>query len=132
MLTDARQLAQNLNERIGPLADNLDATLRDSRKLVNTVDGQTKPLFGSVNKTVQGFEQLARDTNTRLGSLTKSMDKTLTGAWGVMSEDAPLVVALETTLREISDMARSFRLLADYLQRHPEALIQGKGEFGGK
>ena len=50
----------------------------------------------------------------------------------VMSEDAPLIIELETTLREISATARSFRQLADYLERHPEALIQGKGKPGGK
>jgi len=28
-------------------------------------------------------------------------------------------------------MARAFRELADYLERHPEALIQGKSGSGG-
>jgi uncharacterized lipoprotein YmbA len=36
---------------------------------------------------------------------------------GVVSEDAPLIVELEKTLREISDAARSFRQLADYLNQ---------------
>ena len=31
------------------------------------------------------------------------------------------------TLREFGAAARSFRLMADYLERHPEALIRGKG-----
>jgi len=40
-------------------------------------------------------------------------------------------VTLERSLREITQMARAFRELADYLERHPEALIQGKGSPGG-
>ncbi len=32
------------------------------------------------------------------------------------------------TMREMSRMAASFRTLADYLERHPEALIRGKPE----
>jgi paraquat-inducible protein B len=28
----------------------------------------------------------------------------------------------------LSAAARSFRLMADYLERHPEALIRGKGD----
>jgi paraquat-inducible protein B len=60
------------------------------------------------------------------------LDKTLSAVRGVMSEDAPLIVELEKTLREISDAARSFRQLADTLERHPEALIQGKEKSGGK
>jgi paraquat-inducible protein B len=33
---------------------------------------------------------------------------------------------LDGTLREVSGAARSLRVLADYLQRHPEALLRGK------
>jgi paraquat-inducible protein B len=29
-------------------------------------------------------------------------------------------------MREVNDAARSFRVLADYLDRHPEALIRGR------
>jgi hypothetical protein len=28
---------------------------------------------------------------------------------------------------ELTDMARSMRALADYLGRHPEAIVRGKG-----
>jgi paraquat-inducible protein B len=33
---------------------------------------------------------------------------------------------LSNTLLEVSRAARSVRVLADYLERHPEALIRGK------
>jgi paraquat-inducible protein B len=32
----------------------------------------------------------------------------------------------DETLRELSRAARSVRVLADYLERHPESLIRGK------
>jgi hypothetical protein len=51
---------------------------------------------------------------------------------GLISEDAPLIVELENTLREISDAARWIRQLANTLDQRPEALIQGKGDSGGK
>jgi hypothetical protein len=35
-------------------------------------------------------------------------------------------------LREISDAARWIRQLANTLDQRPEALIQGKGDSGGK
>ena len=31
-------------------------------------------------------------------------------------------------LQEVSDASRAIRQLADYLERHPEALIQGRSE----
>ena len=33
-------------------------------------------------------------------------------------------------LRELTAAARSIRVMADYLERHPEALIQGKARRG--
>ena len=101
-------------------------------RLVNNVDGQVDPLAGNVNKTVEDFGKLARDTDARLGSVTENLDRTLSSARGVISDDAPLIVELENTLREISAAARSIRQLANTLDQQPEALIQGLGKSGEK
>ena len=37
---------------------------------------------------------------------------------------------LATSLEELGAAARSFRILADYLERHPEALVHGKAKTG--
>ena len=132
VMVDARKLVQNMNTRIGPLADGFDATLQDTRMLVKNLDGRLKPLADNVNRTMEDFDKLARDTDARLGSLTNSLDKTLAGARGVLSQDAPLIVELETTLKEISAAARSIRQLANTLHQKPEALIQGLGKSGEK
>jgi paraquat-inducible protein B len=132
ILSDARGLVQNMNARVGPLADGFDATLQDARKLVKNLDGQVKPLADNVNRTVEDFDKLARDADARLDTLTNSLDKTLTGARGVLSQDAPLIVELEIALKEISDAARSIRQLANTLDQQPEALIQGLGKSGEK
>jgi hypothetical protein len=34
-------------------------------------------------------------------------------------------------MREVNDTARSVRSLADYLDRHPEALLRGRSQQGG-
>jgi paraquat-inducible protein B len=131
-LEEAREVVKKVDTKIDPLADNLDGTIRDARKLVNNVDRQVDPLAKNVNNAVRDFGKLARDADARVAALETSLDKTLSAVSGVMSPDAPLIVELESTLQEISATARSFRQLADYLERHPEALIQGKGESGGK
>ena len=46
---------------------------------------------------------------------------------GWISADAPLQGELRSTLEELRDAARAVSELADLLDRHPEALIQGKG-----
>jgi paraquat-inducible protein B len=44
----------------------------------------------------------------------------------MVAKDSPMARDLQETLRELSDAARSLRVLADYLERHPEALLRGK------
>jgi len=117
----------------------LKDTLQDARKLVTRVDRQVDPLAKDVKKTVKDFGKLATNVDGRVGGLATGFDKTLSGfdttmsaAKGVLSQDSPLMVELENTLKEISAMSRSIRQLTDYLDQHPEALIRGKGNPGGK
>jgi paraquat-inducible protein B len=94
--------------------------------------GGRSPLAKDARKTVKDIGKLANNLDGRVDGLATSLDKTLSAARGVISEDAPLVVELEYTLKEISAMSRSIRLLAEYLEQHPETLIRGKKKSGGK
>ena len=51
---------------------------------------------------------------------------------GVVAEDSPTIYGLNEALTELTATLRSFRALADYLERHPEALIQGKKPSGAR
>ncbi|MGB5985669.1 MAG: MlaD family protein [Desulfobacterales bacterium] len=46
----------------------------------------------------------------------------------ILTSDSPLQIKLKRAMDELSAAARSFRFLTEYLERHPEALIQGKGD----
>ena len=117
----------------------LNDTLQDARKLVTKVDRQVDPLAKDVKKTVKDFGKLANNVDSRVGGLTTGFDKTMSGfdqtmsaARGVLAENSPLVVDLENALQEISAMSRSIKQLTNYLDQHPEALIRGKENPGGK
>ena len=43
-----------------------------------------------------------------------------------LAEDAPLQQDLRQTLQELGRAAASLRVLTDYLERRPEAIIRGK------
>jgi paraquat-inducible protein B len=110
----------------------LKETLRDGRKLINRVDRQVDPLAKDTKRTVKDIGKLARNLDSRVGEVATNLNKTLSSARGVISEDSPVVVELEHTLKEISAMSRSIRELADYLEQHPETLIRGKKKPGDK
>jgi paraquat-inducible protein B len=145
-LEDTRKLIGNINNQVGPLAGSIDNTVKDYGKLARNVDSQVKPVASNVNRTVKDIGQLARDLDRQTdpvmfkieealkeATLTmKQAQKTLAVAEADLSEDSPTMYELNNALREISAMARSIRQLADYLKRHPEALLSGKGEGGGK
>lgn len=71
-------------------------------------------------------EVLGKELPILLPALTnssKNLDQTLER---VSDSSEETLANLNETLHEVSDAARSFQNLADYLERHPEALLQGK------
>ena len=110
----------------------LKDTLQGSRKLVTRVEGQVDPLTAEVKKTVKDFGKLARNADAKLGPLETGLDKTMSSVRGVIAEDSPLLVDLQSALKEITAASRSLRQLADYLEQHPETLLRGKKKPGGK
>ena len=83
-------------------------------------------LMVSTNSLVSAFE---RD----VPGLTKNLDATLQAANGTLAElqasasaDGEIGNQLQDALQEIGAAARSIRVMAEYLQRHPEAMLKGK------
>ena len=93
----------------------LDQTLKDANTLVNRVDTQWVP---EGTKTLEDLRKAIGDANTAV----KNADATL------FSKDSATPQDLRDTLQEITRAARSLRVLMDYLERHPDALIRGKTE----
>src|SRR5262249_46289101 len=75
-----------------------------------------------LKKALVGFDQTLASARGRFGNA----DKTLGSADKLIEPDSLLGGALGETLQEVNRMARSLRGLADYLERHPEALLRGK------
>ncbi len=127
---------------------------------IPTVPGITEEiqkLIVHLSKTLRKFplEEIGTDFRTTLQALTKTLDKsdkfverlqdevtpeikkalddmrrTLKVAERTLADESPTQVELQNTLRELGRTAESIRLLSDYLERHPEALIRGKKEGG--
>ena len=131
---DTRKLINNVDAQIKPLATSIDKTVKDFGKLARDADKQIKPLGSGMKATVKDVQKLVNDidkkTLPQIDATVKDIQKTFVDADDLLDEDSKLVYEMENALMEISAMARSMRELADYLKRHPESLIRGKGGSG--
>jgi len=142
---DFRSLAQHLDEKIVLLSADLSQTLKDTQNLIANLNSQVGPLATSFKKTsdsagdtIKDVGRLTENINgqvkTLAGDLAKTLQKaqeTLASVNGAIGEGSPLRIQVETAVAELSQAARSIRVLADYLQRNPDALLRGKSQKGG-
>lgn len=134
VLQEARGLVGSLNAMVDPLADNLNGTITDARRLVKEVNDQMKPLSQKAKSALEDIGKLIRHVDAGVDPVSKSVIGTLSKVNSafksindLVGKDSPTRADLNNTLRELSGAAQSFRVLADYLEQHPDALIKGKG-----
>jgi paraquat-inducible protein B len=88
-------------------------------------------LYNKFMQTIDGLEQIvgapgARDSLPALRHTLKQADDTLALIHSAFRDNAKLGYDMNIAIKELNATARSLRSLADYLDRHPEALIRGK------
>lgn len=94
-------IASDLQESLRMLRNTLDATDGLVRRLDQTTATEVNRTLAQTRDLLLGLERLLKPT-------------------------APLQIEAQRALREFGDAARSLRIMADYLERHPEALLRGK------
>ncbi len=120
------------------IADKLTAAIDGIAELVNSPEIMTA--IRSFNDTMADVRTLLTNVNSKLDPLSDDLEMTIkaaTGALdeieklaksvdGILEEDSSSRYEASRALKELKDGARSMRLLSDYLERHPEALVWGK------
>jgi phospholipid/cholesterol/gamma-HCH transport system substrate-binding protein len=119
-LQATHRLITHIDNKVDPLAASLESMLADTRKLLRRVDGQVEPLSASTKQALVSVQTAMEQAEAAMASV-----QNITG------ETSPVYNDLSTALGEISKAARSLRVLTDYLQRHPDSLIYGKGASRG-
>jgi len=147
---------QKLPEKIITVADGIERlvnspaaqdSMRDLDQLIRVIITEIKPLMASVTSTsnsarrtfVQAEKTLSlkegpsaemaasfTDAMKRAGAALDQMRSTLDSYQKVAVRSEELPYDLTKTLGDLDGAARSFRSLADYLERHPETVLQGK------
>jgi paraquat-inducible protein B len=127
-LGDVRKLVQNVDSRIGPLASSIEGTVNDYGKLARNADRKIDTLSLGLGDTLKEIQKAVSGIEKTL----EEAQATLAQAKQTLSEESTLSYEINETLEELQKGARSIRLLADDLKRHPESVIWGKGKSGGK
>jgi paraquat-inducible protein B len=110
-LVNAPELRQSVNS--------LHTTLADADTLVRNLNTASEPLAQKLPAIIAQLNSAAARLNTLVGSL-----QTGYGGSSEFNRDASRLFV------QLTDTARSFRVLADLLTRHPEALIRGRTDQG--
>ena len=121
------------------LIDDLRSTVQATNKLVASPELQQSAV--QLNRSLDSLQSLLANVEREVGPLTAGLRRTTTTANDVLrdagaafrsadslvGENAQLRFDLAELLAELTEMARSIRVLADYLEQNPDALLRGKG-----
>lgn len=117
-----------------PIADtlrNLNQLLRNLNRA--TAGPELHDAIVSLNRALMHLDRLAVQTQPNLNELLKSLRTTSDSAQRTIDliqeragGNSPSSTDLPQLMNELSQAARSVRELADYLDRHPDALLRGR------
>jgi paraquat-inducible protein B len=117
-LQEARTTLRTINAQLGPIVSNVK----------DTTDN-LKTFSARADKAFTGDRGIPAQVGQALDAATRTMqqaEKTLASIDSKTSENSALMNDVSRTLDEISRTARSVRILGDYLEQHPDAVIWGK------
>jgi paraquat-inducible protein B len=126
-----------LMAKVDKTTESAQATLKELQTVVNRVGGVAE-------SALTQYQQLAANADAQLAPLVENVNKVamaadktllqaeraLTTVESAINEDSPLRYDVARALREVQSAARSLRVLMDYLDQHPEAVISGKRAEG--
>ena len=131
--------------KLAPFIENATRAVEGINHLVRLPD--TERAFASLDETLASMNEAMAALKVASLSLDKraveiganvaqfssdmrialtAMRATLKTVDGFVEPASPLSVRLNSTLEEISNAARSVRILADYLERNPAAVVRGR------
>ncbi|WP_428560537.1 MAG: MlaD family protein [Solidesulfovibrio sp. DCME] len=110
------ELLREIRDKVGPMAHSLDLAIQNFSELAKNLDMRSEGLSASAKATLGSLDSTLKDSRSAIGNFQK-----------VVNTNSPTVTDLNRALAEIANAARAIREFANFLERHPEALIQGKG-----
>jgi len=128
LLKNTDALVKNLDSEIKPLASDIRGTTAAARaafaqaeKTLRFDEGAPGEIALSIKETLSAASATMKETQTAVVNINK-----------IAVQNANLGYDISRTLEQTAELARSIRILADYLERHPESLLRGKSTDKGE
>lgn len=129
ILASASNIANKLDRLpLDEIGANLNKTLRSASgamasvgELASHANSGLSPAFARLPAITASLENAATRADRVLASFDRSYGK-----------DSDIQRELSRAMVQVGDTARSIRLLADFLDRHPEALVRGRAGYSGQ
>jgi paraquat-inducible protein B len=97
--------------------DNLVDASSELKGVAGRLETRADPLIASLARTVDAA-----------GGTAIEARRTIAGLDGTLGARAPFWGQVQSLLRELTGVSRALRLMVEYLERHPDAIIRGKSE----
>jgi paraquat-inducible protein B len=120
-------LVTHLDSEIGTVASDVRGTTDAARSLMTQAEKTLRFDEGVPGKIASGLT----GTLSAAQHTLEATHKTVENVNGIAAQNANLGYEMSRALDQITELTRSMRVLADYLERHPEALIRGKRHDAG-
>ena len=131
LVADLARVAKNLSEvPFDQIGQDLGATASGLNNLVNSTELQAT--LDNLAATLEQSSTLLATVNTDMApgltSAVEQVEGTVASLRTMVDANSGTQREVTRLLVELTDATRSIKALTDYLERHPEALIRGKGE----
>lgn len=127
LLKHADGLVTHMDSQIGPLASNVGGTADAARSLMIQAEKTLRFDEGVPGEIGSGLT----DTLSQAQRTLEETRHAIENVNGIAAQNANLGYGISQALDQFIEMSRSMRVLADYLERHPEALLRGKSHDTG-
>jgi paraquat-inducible protein B len=120
---------------IGEIMADARALIDELRQASKTINGvlSSKAFADSVDdlaSTLANVKQISaqidQTTAPQISAVLSSAEQTLAEAQTMFAANSTTRTEINRLLLELAEAARSIRLLADYIEQHPESIIKGK------
>ena len=120
-MLDLQQVMATMKKDSGMITRDLKATIKSANQLIVDINNNADSLFADTRQVVASGQTTLEEVNSTLNNVDS-----------LINNNSPISQELQTTLQELARAARSTRVMMDYLERHPDALLYGKDAELGK